>query len=276
MRRSLWPGDEGELIPVSPRHAVRVAPDYLPMIRRAPGTDFVVRTITKREAHGLPLMSADMVIAGAEARERFAAANTYPLHFRKTLYPGRLHGDPRHEFARHTEAAAAIGIPPPIGCTHNVFRSCLLPGLPYSRLSPFGVEPEEANIVLAQQLALPSAAGLWRMIEDAFADLQALHLSGLAHGDAELHNFIVCPSPLEVVVIDFEAAVRREVVSPEVWDATCDKDLGPVLREATLLQCRLGQQPGELADTAWRRMDALFKNPDRFRREIDGRTSPPA
>ena len=37
----------------------------------------------------MPLMSADLVIASEDTRVRFAAARTYPLHFRKTYYPGR-------------------------------------------------------------------------------------------------------------------------------------------------------------------------------------------
>jgi hypothetical protein len=278
VRRSLAPGEDQEfqLVAVSPRHAVRLALEYVALIRRAPSTDFVVRTITRREANGMPLMSADIVIASASTRERLPAARTYPLHFRKTFYPGRLHGDPRIEFERHRDAARVIGIPEPIGFSDDTFRSCFLPGLPYDRLSPFGVEPEEANLLRARDLPLASAAGLWRLTEEAFRHLTALHEAGLAHGDAELHNFIVCPSPLEVVVIDFEVALRRDAVDAETWEKTCRKDLAPLLREATFLQCLLGQQPGGLAETAWERMDELFKRPDPFRREIDRSTSPTA
>ena len=35
-----------------------------------------------------------IVIAGQETRSEFPLAATYPLHFRKTYFPGRLHGDP--------------------------------------------------------------------------------------------------------------------------------------------------------------------------------------
>jgi hypothetical protein len=262
------PNESDEVVAVSPRHSVRISQDYAVMVQRAPGRDLVVRTIARREANGLPLMSADIVIAGYETREKFPAARTYPLHFRKTYYPGRLHGDPRDEFERQREAAALIGLPEPIGYTYDTFRTCLLPGSPYARLSPFGVEPEESNLALAHALPLASAAGLWRMLESAFAQLQTLHAAGLAHGDAELHNFIVCPSPLEIVMIDFEAAVRRDAVSEEVWEATCRKDLVPVLREAVFLQCALGPQPGALAQVALERIAQTLKHPDRFRREL--------
>ena len=272
MRSTLPPNDEDELVAVSPRHAVRISRDYTPMLRRAPGRDFVVRTIARREANGMPLMSADIVIAGHETRERYPAANAYPLHFRKTYYPGRLHGDPREEFERQREAAALIGVPEPIGHSYDTFRTCLLPGTPYARLSPFGIEPEESNLTRAHELPLASAAGLWRLLEAAFEQLSALHAGGIAHGDAELHNFIVCPSPLEIVLIDFEVATRRDAIAPERWQATCDKDLAPLLREAVLLQSSLGPQPGALGQLAARRIDTLFKNPDRFRLELERMT----
>jgi len=37
--------EEYQLVPVSPRHAVRVGPEYAVWIKRAPRQDFVVRTI---------------------------------------------------------------------------------------------------------------------------------------------------------------------------------------------------------------------------------------
>jgi hypothetical protein len=261
--------DEEPLTVVSPRHAVRLASEYLPFLKQAPSKDFVVRTIAQREHEGTPLMSADIVIAGRETREQFPLAVTYPLHFRKTYYPGRLHGDPKHELECQARASELIGSPPPIGYTERTFRSCLVPGAPYSRLSPFGVEPEEANLTRASALPLPAAIGLWTLLEKAFAQLRALHAGGLAHGDAELHNFIVCPSPLEVLPIDFEVGVARDQSEPERFVKTCESDLIPLLREATLVQCRIGKQAGELASLAADRIAKCFKNPNRFKQEID-------
>jgi hypothetical protein len=256
------------LIQVSPRHAVKLAQEYSHLIQRAPARDYVVRTLSFREAGGLPLMSADLVIAGREAREQFPLAATYPLHFRKTYFPGRLHGDPQIEYQRHLRAAQIIGIPEPIGWSPNLFRSSFLPGKPYSRLSPFGVEPEESNVALARNLDLAAAAGLWRLLEEAFRQLRTLHEAGLAHGDPELHNFIVCPAPLELQVIDFENAVERGN-DDAAWASRCETDLLELLREAIFLQCALGRQTGPLAELAWQRMDQLFKAPERFQREID-------
>src|SRR5437016_1665429 len=104
----------------------------------------------KREANGMPVMSAYIVIAGERTRARAPPAKSYPLHSRNTYSPGRLHGDPRQERDRQNEAAEILGIPPAIGATHQIFRSCFLPGSPYNRLSPFGAEPEEANLPIAQ------------------------------------------------------------------------------------------------------------------------------
>ena len=261
--------EEDQLVQVSPRHAVRVGAEYAVWIKRAPRQDFVVRTIMKREANGMPLMSADIVIAGEETRKNHPLAQSYPLHFRKTYYPGRLHGDPRQERDRQNEAAEILGIPPAIGATHQVFRSCFLPGSPYSRLSPFGAEPEEANLPPAKKLNLATAAGLWRFLQDAFDALHKLHAAGIAHGDLELHNLIVCASPLECILIDFEATVRKDELEAAAFDKRCQDDFLPMFKEAILLQCALGAQPGQMAEQARAQIAKLFKRPERFLAEIN-------
>jgi hypothetical protein len=257
------------LVPVSPRHAVLLEKEYLVFIDKAPRRDYVVRTIAKRAAGNMPLMTADIVIAGEETREQFPLAKTYPLHFRKAYYPGRLHGDPRDEFERLQRASEILDIPPPIGHTPATFRSCLIPGKPYSHLSPFGADPEDANLRIAEDIPLASAAGLWRLAEEAYKHLITLQAAGLSHGDAELHNFIVCPSPLATIIIDFESAVLKDSVDDQAWNERCKLDFIPILREAVFLQCALGRQVGALADRAWEELDALFKAPNRFRRAID-------
>jgi hypothetical protein len=261
--------DETHPIAVSPRHTVLLASELFLLIEKPPSQDFVVRTLVRREANGLPLMSADLVIASEATRQRHPPAAIYPLHFRKTYFPARLHGDPRLEFEHHALASQLCSIPPPIGFEAAVFRSCLIPGQPYARLSPFGSEPPESNISKAQKLPLATGAGLWRLAEETLAQMLALHQGNLSHGDAELHNIIVCPSPLEPLWIDFEAASQRNELSDEDWKARCALDLEPLLREAVYLQCALGRQPGGLGQLAWDRVPQLFRSADRFRRAIE-------
>lgn len=256
--------DEDQLVQVSPRHSVLVGPEYAVWIKRAPRQDFVVRTIMKREANGMPLISADIVIAGEETRSNYPLAEKYPLHFRKTYYPGRLHGDPRQERDRQNEAAEILGIPPAIGATHQTFRSCFLPGTPYHRLSPFGAEPEEANLPIAEKLNMATAAGLWRLLSEAFDALSRLHAGNLTHGDLELHNLVVCPAPLECLLIDFEAAANKAELGDEEFAKRTHADFLPMLREAIFLQCALGPQPGALAEMARNRAAEVLKRPDRF------------
>ncbi len=261
--------DEDFAIAVSPRHSVRLAAEYAGAIKKAPSRDFVVRTLVKREANGMPLMSAEIVIAGHEARAEFPLAEKYPLHFRKSYFPGRLHGDPKHEFDCHADASRLIGVPPPIGFGERVFRACLIPGRPYGSLTPFELTPEERNFRRARELPLDTAIGQWKLAELVFEQLSALHAGGLAHGDAELRNFIACPSPLELVAIDFEAAVRQSSLDAEGWETRCQLDFDPLLRHAAFLLCSLGPQPSPLAERALARLPKLFKDPDRVRREID-------
>ena len=256
------------LVKISPRHAVTVDDDYKTLITRAPRQDFVVRTLAKRMVGDLPLMTAEVVIAGADTRARHPLAETYPLHFRKTYYPGRLRGDPRVEFESHTRASALVGVPPPIGYFGSTFRSCLLPGRPFDQLSAFGSEPEESNIKHAAALSLATAAGLWRLAEELLDVLLTLQRGGMTHGDAELHNFIVCPSPLEVLPVDLDMAVMRDQVEEGVWDERCARDLEPILRVAVFLQCQLGAQQCALAELALARLDTLFTRSEPFKRAI--------
>jgi hypothetical protein len=265
--------DDERLVPVSPRHSVLLSREYLTFIDTPPQRDYVVRTVAKRQVGAMMLMSGDLVIASAETRATFPLAAKYPLHFRKSYFPGQMHGDTKDEFDNHTRAASLIDIPPPIGHTPNTFRSCLLPGHPYSRLSPFDAEPQTANIALAEKLPLATAVGLWKLCEEALAKHLTLQAGGLAHGDAELHNFIVCPTPIELVMIDFEGSVDRATQSDEAWEKRCATDLIPLLREALYLQCALGRQGGKLAELANKRAKKLLDHPDRFERAIDQRAS---
>jgi hypothetical protein len=178
-------------IQVSPNHFVGLNEDYLPMLERPPRSDFVVRTLASRTAGDTPLMSGDLVIASVDTRKRFPLANEYPLHFRKTYFPGRLHTDPRIEFDHHTLASTLIDVPAPIGHTRSTFRSCLLPGTPLNRLFELGVEPDERNCDIAQALDLATAAGLWYLAEGALRAITLLREGGLCHNDAHWHNFTV-------------------------------------------------------------------------------------
>jgi hypothetical protein len=261
--------DEDRRISVSPWHHVLLARELVALVDRPPKADFVVRTLSRRQVNDLVLMTAELVIAGEETRARHPLAVSYPLHFKKTYFPGQLHDDPQVEFDNCLLASRITATPAPVGFTANVFRSCLIPGTPYARLSPFGVVPAEMNVPIAERLPFASAVGLWRLVERALAQLLALQQGGLAHGDAELHNCIVCPAPLDLLFIDFGSAVQRARVDPMAWEARCARDLEPLLREAVFLQCALGRQMGTLADLSWERMDGLFPASDRFRRVIE-------
>lgn len=259
-------------VQVSPSHFVGLDEDYLPMIKRAPATDFVVRTLASRTVGEMPLMSGDLVIAGQGTRERYPLAAAYPLHFRKTYYPGRLHGDPRIEFERHSLASTLIDLPPPIGYAHDTFRSCLLPGTRFDHLFELGVEPDERNCTLARELDLTAAAGIWSLTERAFRALTTLQEGGLCHSDAHWHNFMVCASPLSVTPIDYERAVTRDSLAADVWQERCQADRQQLLRLAVYLQCALGRQRGPMAQQALDRLDELVRPPATFRRAIDERT----
>jgi hypothetical protein len=229
------------LLQVSPRHWVTLGEDFLRMIDTAPREDFVVQTLAKRKVGTMTLMMGELVIAGAATRAEFERSVEFPLHFRKTYYPGKMHGDPRDEFRLHEMAMALVQVPPPIGATRNTFRSCLIPGVPMNRLSDLGVEPDHQNIAIARELSLAAAAGLWKLTEDAFALIGRLQAGGLSHGDTHLHNFIVSPSPLEVVPIDFEMARTQAECDADTWSVRCANERQHLLKFALYLQSALGR-----------------------------------
>jgi hypothetical protein len=262
---------EHHTVQVSPRHSVTIDDDYYTLIRRAPEQDFVVRTLARKMAGDAPLVTGDLVIAGRSTRDRHPLANTYAIHFRKTYYPGHLRGDTQVEFDRHSRASVVIGIPTPIGHAGGTFRSCLLPGRPFDQILPFGSEPAESNIRHAERLTLGAAAGLWLLAERMMSTLTTLHEAGLTHGDAELHNFIVCHGPLDVIPIDFDMAIDRDSVGEEEWQRRCAADLEPLLKIAVFLQCALGAQEGPLAVRSLGEINRLFARDEPFRRAIDAR-----
>jgi hypothetical protein len=255
---------EGHAVALSDRHVVTVDDDYFSLVERAPEEDFVVREIARAMSGVTPLMVGEIVIAGRGTRARHPEAQKYPLHFRKTYFPGRIRGDPEVEFERHRRASEILGIPGPIGFSRAVFRSCLFPGRPLAQLLPFGTEPEESNLRHAERLGLQAAAGLWLLAVQAFSTLTRLHEAGLAHGDAQPQNFVVCPAPLEVLPIDFDMSVIREEIAEDDWERRCAADLEPLLRTALFLQCALGVQPDRLGNLARSRIDALLARPAPF------------
>jgi len=261
--------EDQRAIAVSPRHQIRLAADYLPLIDRAPSRDFVVQVIEHREANGMPLMSAEIVIASAAVREQFPLAQAYPLHFRKTYFAGRLHSDPQRELDHAARASAIAGLPPPIGASASQIRSCFIPGQSYLRLSPFEPDNEELNARRLRDLPLASAVGLWHLLDHAYRLLTSLHAGGLSHGDPQLQNFLVSPAPLDVVLIDFEAAVTRDEAGEVVWARRMETDVRPLLQEAVLLQAALGRQVGELAARSIAAAHALFRDSERLLRYID-------
>lgn len=255
-------------VAVSPRHSVTLDDDYLAMIDRAPREDFVVRTLAKRMAGEMPLMTGELVIAGAATREKWPLAAIYPLHFRKTYYPGKMHGDPRVEAERQNLASTLVPVPPAIGATHNSFRSCMLPGTPLNRLTDLGAEPEDANIAIARALPTAAAIGMWKLAEDGYRLLTTMQAGGITHGDAHWHNFIVCTSPAELLPIDFERAVLKASVDEETWRRRCNEDLRHFMRLALYLQCALGRQAGPLAELTAESMEELVNSAAAFKRAI--------
>jgi len=246
------------MIELSPYHQIELAPAWEALRDNPPDRDQVIRTVSRKMLNDQPLIQGDLVFAGLDTKAEFPLAEKYPVHFRKTYYPGAFHKPPQQEYDHHLQISEILNVPPPIGATRNSFRSCMIPGTPLDRLSPFGIEPPDHNIGIAEDCELTSLMGLWKLFENVHDQITKLHAAGLAHGDLFLHNIIISLSPIGVFLIDFELAVEKKEISAEEWQKACSNDFEEVHRAATYVQCGLGRQSGSLAETSLSHLDLLF------------------
>ena len=262
------------MISVSPFHQIELDTTFSELLKHPPESDYVIRRLSQKTVNGEPLIQGELVISSAETLAEYPLAKTYPVHFRKTYYPICFHQDPGREYENHQAASELIDVPPPIGCDRTTFRSCFLPGVPFDRLSKFGVEPEDRNIQVASELSPAASIGLWHSLTEIYEKVSKLHQGGLVHGDLFLHNVIVSPTPLGVHLIDFEQAVQRDDAMAEAeWEQKQQADLAELLKLAIYLQCALGRQKSELAETSISSVADIFNDGDRFVRAIARRRS---
>ncbi|MEM1059060.1 MAG: phosphotransferase [Verrucomicrobiota bacterium] len=262
--------DPSKRVRLSPLHEVELTETFAYYIDHTPEDDVVITSLAKKMAGGEPLIQGELVIAGHETREKYPLAWEYPVHFRKTYYPTCFHQNPKGELDNLNRAAEILGIPAAIGCTRTTFRSCFVPGRPFNRLSPFGVEPPERNIEIAQEQPAALLIGMWKLLEELFADVKLLHAGGLVHGDLYLHNAIISLSPVQVCLIDFELAKSKtgDNAAPD-WDKAVAFDRQMLLTEAVFVQCGLGRQFTPLGDAAEEALEELFgRHAGRYRRAM--------
>ena len=246
-------------VALSPHHRAQLIPEFAYLVQSPPDHDVIIRTLARKLSNGLPLIQGDLVVAGKETLAAYPAAQTYPVHFRKTYYPTAFHPPATLEFAKHEKISGMIDVPPPIGATRICFRSCFIPGVPLSRLSPFGLEPLEQNLVLAAKADPGAMIGLWHLLEQVEAQVSTLHRHGIAHGDLFLHNVIVSRSPIAVCLIDFEQSIERgEGLSDADWAERELLDLEEVFRHSLWVQSSLGAQPGALGERSRQFADRLL------------------
>jgi len=252
---------DNALIPLSPFHSIEVAESLRYLLTRPREQDFSLRSIARKEGpDGRELVQMQLVVAGRQTRAAHPLAERYPIHFVKSYHPWSFHGDPKIEFENQRAAAEILGIPEPIGYDANTIRSSFLPGRPLSRLSPFtNVEPQESCLGIAQQADPATLIGLWKLAEEAFAQIEKLHEQNFFHRDLELHNLIVCTAPIRVFPIDFESAERDFHGSDAEREELRFTDLAELLRLAIYLQSGLGHQEGALADASLAALPKLFR-----------------
>jgi len=258
-------------IPLSPLHSIVIAEGLRQLLDTPQEKDFPVHTIARKTGpDGRDLVLSQLVIAGKQTRSAFPRAREYPVHFVKQYHPWSLHGDPAVEFENSSLAAEILGIPAPIGYDRNSIRSAFIPGKPLSRLSPFtDVEPQERCLEIALKADPAMLIGLWKLAEEIYRQLETLHARGFFHRDMELHNIIICTSPLQPFLIDFESAERDFNGSEEEREERRFRDLEELFRLAVYVQSGLGRQEGALAAASLEALPKLFRSSDTFASRLD-------
>ena len=121
------------------------------------------------------------------------------------------------------------------------------------------MEPQESCLGIAQQADPAALIGLWKLAEEAYAQVQKLHAKHFFPRDLELHNLIVCTAPVRLFLIDFESAERDFQGTETERQELCFKDDAELLRLAIYLQSGLGHQTGPLAEAALAALPRLFR-----------------
>jgi len=253
-------------IPLSPLHSIEIAEPLRHLLVEPQERDFPVVSIARKTApDGRELVHMGLVIAGKQTRAAHPMAARYPVHFLKSYRAWSFHGDPGIEFENNRVASEILGSPPPIGYDENSFRTAFIPGKPLSRLSPFtNVEPAERCLGIAQETDPAALVGLWKLADEAFAQVEKLHARRFCHRDLELHNIIVCTAPIQVFLIDYESSEREFSGADDDWKEVCFKDKEELFRLAIYLQSGLGHQTGALAEQSLAALPKLFKSSSTF------------
>ncbi len=256
------------MVSLSQFHSIQLAEEYEHLLKKPQEKDYVLHTIFVKTVNEQPLKQADLVIAGNQTLKDVPLARDYPVHFRKTYYPQSFFADPKIEFETTARASELLQMPGPVGYSSNIFRNSYIPGKTYNRLTPFGATPEDRNIHIASDTPEAQLIGLWKLLEDVYQQIDLLHKQRFAHGDLQLQNILVCPSPLKAFLIDFEVAVMDFDGPDEEWEKKVFVDLEAILREAVYVQTALGRQTGGLAEKSMDYLGRLFRHPQVFERRL--------
>jgi hypothetical protein len=261
----------GTRVPLSPLHTIELAEGLSHLLTNPPEKDFPIYSIARKTSpDGRELVHSELVIAGKRSRKTYPLADQYPVHFLKSYHPWSFHGDPGVEFENNRAAAEILGTPEPIGFDNNSFRAPFVPGKPLSKLSPFtNIEPPQRCLGIAQETEPAALIGLWRLVEEVFAQLDKLHAVRFCHGDMELHNVVVCMAPIQTFLVDFESSERAFSGPETTWEERRSRDLFELLRLAIYLQCGLGSQHGELARKSVEDLPKLFDRASTFAARLD-------
>ena len=172
-----------------------------------------------------------------------------------------MHGDPREEFDRQSEAAELIGSRRRSAGRTTPFGAACFPAPRTTASRPSRSSRRTPSCTSPAICRCRSRPGSGRCVNRRFAGCPSCTRAASLHRDAELHNFIVCASPLEIVMIDFEGAATRKGLAPEAWDEAIRTDFDALAKEGALLQCSLGRQRGGFAEHCLRRGITLFRDP---------------
>ncbi len=259
------------MTPVSSLHSIRLGEAHASLLTRPQTNDFSLHLIDRKvDPSGRQQVQSELVIAGSKTREKYPIADEYPIHFLKSYFPWTLHQDPKIEYENNLAASNILHSPPPIGYDHRTIRLSFIPGKSLTRFSPFtNIEPPERCLSIARETPQASLIGLWLLAEQTYELVKKLHQHRFFHGDLELHNIVICLSPVAPFLIDFESSQIEFQGTEAEWAEAQFKDLRELLRLAIYLQASLGRQKSALAQASLEKLPRLFKSASTFAARLD-------
>lgn len=260
-------------LPQSPKALDGLQAAYGEFVATPPREDITLLSVYENlDASGSrPLVLGELVLAGRKTRLTVPETQRYPIHFKKTYFPGAS-GNPKDELKLTKQAADLLGgfSPKAIGADNFSIRTSIVPGVAWAAISPLckghnfvsGSRKESLGQglhLLREGKRTPALLSYWKTLEAINTAIDRLHKK-CVHGDLHRNNILMVPQKggFEPVIIDFETLQDLRGLDKEEASELKADDKQELWMECAALQLVIGKQPTKLGKEAWVKREELL------------------